>query len=130
MPHGPAGTDKAAAEQKLLDTALRDYPHLFTHGPDLADGPQLSRRGPDRPAHGPHARADPAQKRHPAEEDREILADGSYLAEISGDGVTVTVRVIEYWVTVEGQHVPELFCLVTDLMDIGGIPRLRARRPL
>ena len=30
MPHGPAGTDKAAAEQKLLDTAMRDYPHLFT----------------------------------------------------------------------------------------------------
>ena len=29
MPHGPAGTDKAAAEQKLLDTAIRDYPHLF-----------------------------------------------------------------------------------------------------
>jgi hypothetical protein len=29
MPHGPAGTDKAAAEQKLLDTAMRDYPHLF-----------------------------------------------------------------------------------------------------
>ncbi|MGH3231521.1 MAG: transposase domain-containing protein [Streptosporangiaceae bacterium] len=32
MPHGPAGTDKAAAEQKLLDTAMRDYPHLFTPG--------------------------------------------------------------------------------------------------
>jgi len=30
MPHGPAGTDKAAAEQKLLDTALEQYPHLFT----------------------------------------------------------------------------------------------------
>jgi hypothetical protein len=30
MPHGPAGTDKAAAEQKLLDTALREFPHLFT----------------------------------------------------------------------------------------------------
>ncbi len=29
MPHGPAGTDKAAAEQKLLDTALREFPHLF-----------------------------------------------------------------------------------------------------
>ena len=27
------------------------------------------------------------------------------------------VRVIEYWVTVEGQEVPEMFCLVTDLMD-------------
>ena len=54
----------------------------------------------------------------------EILADGSYLAEISGDGVTVTVRVIEYWVTVEGQEVPELFCLVTDLMDITEYPAL------
>ena len=32
-------------------------------------------------------------------------------------GVTVPVRVIEYWVTVEGQEVPEMFCLVTDLMD-------------
>ena len=31
--------------------------------------------------------------------------------------VTITVRVIEYWVTVEGQDVPEMFCLVTDLMD-------------
>ena len=51
-----------------------------------------------------------------------ILADGWYLAEISGDGVTVTVRVIEYWVTVEGQKVPELFCLVTDLMDIDEYP--------
>ena len=29
----------------------------------------------------------------------------------------MTVRVIEYWVTVEGQDVPEMFCLVTDLMD-------------
>ena len=29
----------------------------------------------------------------------------------------VEVRVIEYWVTVEGQEVPEMFCLVTDLMD-------------
>ena len=25
-----AGTDKAAAEQKLLDTAMEQYPHLFT----------------------------------------------------------------------------------------------------
>ena len=30
MPHGPAGTDEAAAEQALLDEAMRDYPHLFT----------------------------------------------------------------------------------------------------
>ena len=44
------------------------------------------------------------------------------LEELSGDGVTVTVRVIEYWVTVEGQHVPEMFCLVTDLMGIDERP--------
>ena len=30
MPHGPAGTDKAAAEQKLLDAAMTNYPHLFS----------------------------------------------------------------------------------------------------
>jgi hypothetical protein len=47
-----------------------------------------------------------------------ILADGSYLAELSGDGVTVTVRVIEYFTDVEGQDVPEMFCLITDLRDI------------
>ncbi|MGH3125452.1 MAG: hypothetical protein ACRDND_31110, partial [Streptosporangiaceae bacterium] len=45
------------------------------------------------------------------------LPDGSYRAELRGDGATVPVRVIEYWVTVEGQEVPEMFCLVTDLMD-------------
>jgi hypothetical protein len=47
-----------------------------------------------------------------------ILADGSYLAELCGDGVTVTVRVVEYFADVEGQDVPEMFCLVTDLTDI------------
>ena len=36
---------------------------------------------------------------------------------MSGDGVTVTVRVIEYYADVEGQDVPEMFCLVTDLAD-------------
>ena len=47
----------------------------------------------------------------------EILPGGSYRAELSGDGVTVRVRVIEYFADVEGQEVPEMFCLVTDLMD-------------
>jgi hypothetical protein len=55
----------------------------------------------------------------------EILAGGSYLAEISGDGVTVTMRVIEYDVTVEDQVVPETFCLVTDLTDITEYPALK-----
>jgi hypothetical protein len=47
----------------------------------------------------------------------EIFPDGSCLAQMSGDGVTVTVRVIEYCADVEGQGVPEMFCLVTDLRD-------------
>ena len=29
MPHGPAGTGKAAAEQTLLDKAMEQFPHLF-----------------------------------------------------------------------------------------------------
>ena len=53
----------------------------------------------------------------PLKRTSQILPDGSYRAELSGNGVTVAVRVIEYWVTVEGQEVPEMFCLVTDLMD-------------
>ena len=32
MPWGPAGTDKTASEQALLDTAMRDFPHVFTKG--------------------------------------------------------------------------------------------------
>ena len=52
----------------------------------------------------------------------EILGDGSYIAQITGDGVTVTVRVIEYFTDVAGQEVPEMFCLITDLMDIREYP--------
>jgi len=60
----------------------------------------------------------------PLKRTSQILPDGSYLAEISGDGVTVTVRVIEYDVTVDGQQVPEMFCLVTDLLDWREYPAL------
>ena len=55
----------------------------------------------------------------PLKRTSEILPDGSYRAELSGDGVTVAVRVIEYFIDVQGQQVPEMFCLVTDLMDHG-----------
>ncbi len=122
MPHGPAGTDKAAAEQKLLDTAMREFPHLFAmdriwimdrNYPGAARIARLTacthvliRLKGDIPLKGISG----------------ILADGSYLAELSGDGVSVTVRVVEYWVTVEGQHVPELLCLVTDLTDTAEYP--------
>jgi len=122
MPHGPAGTDKAAAEQKLLDMAIRELPRLFA-----MDRIWIM----DRNYPGAARIARLTARTHvlirlksdiPVKRVSKILADGSYLAEISGDGVTVTVRVIEYWVTVEGQHVPELFCLVTDLMDTEEYP--------
>jgi hypothetical protein len=122
MPHGPSGGDKAAAEQKLLDTAVRDYPHLFT-----MDRIWLM----DRNFPGAARIARLAARTHvlirlksdiPLKRISRILADGSYLAELSGDGVTVTVRVIEYFVDVEGQDVPEMFCLVTDLTDIEEYP--------
>jgi hypothetical protein len=124
MSHGPAGTDKAAAEQKLLDTAMEQCPHLFTQ-----DRLWLM----DRNYHGAARIARLIARTHvlirlkgdiPLKRISEILPDGSYLAELSGDGVTVTVRVIEYDVTVEGQQVPEMFCLVTDLLDWREYPAL------
>jgi len=117
MPHGPAGTDRAAAEQKLLDTAMEQYPHLFT-----MDRIWLL----DRNFPGTARVARLTARTHvlirlksdiPLRRISEILADGSYIAELSGDGVTMTVRVIEYFIDVEGQVVPEMFCLITDLTD-------------
>ena len=117
MPHGPAGTDKAESEQALLDEAMDRYPALFA--PDWI---WLM----DRNYHGAPRIARLIKRTHvlirlksdiPLKRTSEILPDGSYRAELSGNGVTVPVRVIEYWVTVEGQEVPEMFCLVTDLMD-------------
>ena len=52
----------------------------------------------------------------------DFLPDGSYLADMSGGGVTLTVRVIEYSVTVAGRDAPELFCLITDLHDHAAYP--------
>jgi hypothetical protein len=53
----------------------------------------------------------------PLKRTSETYPDHTYLAEISGDGVTMTVRVIEYFADIEGQQVEEMFCLVTDLLD-------------
>jgi len=124
MPHGPAGTDKAAAEQKLLDTAMEQCPHLFT-----MDRIWLL----DRNFPGTARIARLTARTHvlirlksdiPLRRVSPVLRDGSYLAEISGDGVTVTVRVIEYYAGVEGQAVPEMFCLITDLMNLTEYPAI------
>ncbi len=117
MPHGPAGTDKAAAEQKLLDEAMECFPSLLDPGwiwlmdRNYHGAPRIARM-----IACTHVlirlKSDILLKRTSP-----ILPDGSYRAELSGDGVTITVRVIEYFVDVEGQEVPEMFCLITDLMD-------------
>ena len=122
MPHGPAGTDKAAAEQRLLDEAMDRFPALFTPGwiwlmdRNYHVAPRIARI-----IESTHVlirlKSDiPLRRTSP------ILPDGSYRAELSGDGVTVRVRVIEYFADVEGQEVPEMFCLVTDLMDYEEYP--------
>jgi hypothetical protein len=117
MPHGPAGTDKAGSEQALLDEAMEQFPFLLA--PDWI---WLM----DRNYHGAPRIARMIRSTHvlirlksdiPLRRTSEILPDGSYEAELSGDGVTVPVRVIEYYIDVEGQDVPEMSCLVTDLMD-------------
>ena len=119
---GPAGGDKAEAEQKLLDKAMREFPRLFT--PDRLW--ILDRNFP-----GAARIREMTARTHvliriksdiPLRRTGDFLPDGSYLAEISGGGVTVTVRVIEYHVTVDGQDVPEMFCLITDLEDHRAYP--------
>jgi hypothetical protein len=117
MPWGPAGTDKTASEQRLLDTAMKDFPHVLSKGQAWLL---------DRLWHGTARLKALAQLTHfvvrlkcdvPLKRVSEIYPDHTYLAEISGDGVTMTVRVIEYDVHVEGQKAEEMFCLVTDLLD-------------
>jgi hypothetical protein len=124
---GPAGAgaarDKGEAEQVLLDKALKDYRYLFTPGRLWV----MDRNYPGVPRikalleTGTHVLIrvrDGITLRRAGD----FLADGSYLAEISGGGITLTVRVIEYTVTVAGRDAPELFCLITDLHDHDACP--------
>jgi hypothetical protein len=117
LPSGPAGTDKAAAEQGLLDEAAGCFPGLSDPGwVWLMDRNYHGAARIARIIRGTHVlirlKSDVPLKRT-----SEILPDGSYEAELSGDGVTVKVRAVEYYADVEGQEVPEMFCLVTDLLD-------------
>ena len=120
---GPAGGDKAGrdkgeAEQALLDRMLAEQPHVF--GPDRLW--VMDRNFPGVPriaallATGSHVlirlKSDIRLPRIGP-----FAEDGSYLTRLSGGGTTVTMRVIEYHVSVDGQTTPELFCLVTDLLD-------------
>jgi hypothetical protein len=117
MPWGAAGTDKAAAEQGLLDEVLAQYPHVLAKDQvwllgRLWHGVRRIAALVQRTRVLVRVKSDITLKRV-----SEILPDGSYLAEVPGDGITMAVRVIEYFADVEGQKVPEMFCLVTDLLD-------------
>jgi hypothetical protein len=123
-PAGAGGTrDKGEAEQVLLDTALKDYRPVFTCWRLWV----MDRNFPGVPRikamldTGTHVlirvRDGITLRRAGA-----FLPDGSYLAEISGGGITLTVRVIEYTVTVAGRDAPELFCLITDMSDHAAYP--------
>jgi hypothetical protein len=124
---GPAGAgvgrDKGEAEQVLLDKALKDYGYLFTTWRLWV----MDRNFPGVPRikamleAGTHVLIrvrDGITLRRAGD----FLPDGSYLAEISGGGIALTVRVIEYTVTVAGRDAPELFCLITDLHDHAAYP--------
>jgi hypothetical protein len=117
------GREKGEAEQKLLDRALEDYPHLFTSrrvwimDRNFPGAPRIRRML----VTGTHmlirVKSDIPLRRAGA-----FAPDGSYLAELTGGGVTLTVRVIEYTVTVAGRDAPEMFCLITDLTDHAAYP--------
>ena len=116
MAWGPAGTDKTASEQCLLDAAMRDYPHVLSKNQVWLL---------DRLWHGVLRLKALAGLTHFAvrlksdislDKISEIYPGHSYLARVSGNGVTMTVRVIEYFVDIGGQKVPEMFCLITDLL--------------
>jgi hypothetical protein len=119
---GPSGAggarDKGEAEQVLLDKALKDHWQVFTpwrlwvmdrNFPGVSRIKAMLETG----THVLIRVRDGITLRR----DGDFLPDGSYLAEISGGGITLTVRVIEYTVTVAGRDAPELFCLITDLHD-------------
>ena len=119
---GPAGGDKAGtkgeAEQALLDRMLAEQPQMFT--PDRLW--IMDRNFPGVPriaamlATGSHVlvrvKSDIRLPRIGP-----FAADGSYLTRLSGGGTSVTMRVVEYHVSIDGATTPELFCLVTDLLD-------------
>ena len=115
---GPAGGDKAEAEQALLDRMLAEQPQVFD--PDRLW--IMDRNFPGVPriaallATGSHVlvrvKSDIRLPRISP-----FAADGSYLTRLSGGGTSLTMRVVEYHITLDGQTTPELFCLVTDLLD-------------
>jgi hypothetical protein len=122
MVTGPAGGDKAQAEQALLDRAVLEYAWVFTKRRLWV----LDRNFPGVARLRKMITVTHVLVRLKSDitvaKVGEFLPDGSYMADISGGGQTVRMRVIEYHVEVEGQDVPEMFCLATDLDDWHAYP--------
>ena len=122
---GPSGGAKAEGEQRLLDTMITRYPDVFTS--DRIWVLDRNFPGADRIARmlatGTHVlirvKSDLALPRTGG-----FLPDGSYCSYLTGGGGRwcLKIRVIEYHVTVAGQDVPEMFCLITDLHDHAAYP--------
>jgi hypothetical protein len=114
---GPAGGDKAEAEQTLLDRMLVEYAWAFTkHQLWIMDRnfPGVTRIA--RMTKHTHVLIR-VKSDIRLEQAGPFLPDGSWLARITGGGTTLTVRVVEYHVSLDGAATPELFCLITDLLD-------------
>ena len=114
---GPSGGDKAAAEQALLDRALTEFAWVFTKKRLFVmdrNFPGIARIR--RMIQVTHVlirlKSDITVTKA-----GDFLPDGSYMADIGGKDGKIRMRVIEYYVHVDGQDVPEMFCLVTDLHD-------------
>jgi hypothetical protein len=114
---GPAGGDKAQAEQALLDRMLIEHASVFTKNQvwimdrNFPGIPRITRM---------------ITKTHVLIRVKSDLRltrigdyrpDGSWPARITGGGMSLTMRVIEYHVSLDAALTPELFCLITDLHD-------------
>jgi hypothetical protein len=115
---GPSGGDKAEAEQKLLDRMLIEQSHVFSRDRLWVMDRNFPgvRRIAAMLATGTHVlirvKSDIRLNRISG-----FAKDKSYLATLSGGGTTLTVRVVEYHVNIDEATTPELFCLITDLLD-------------
>ena len=114
---GPSGGDKAAAEQALLDRALTGFAWVFTKKRLFV----MDRNFPGVPRIARMITVTHVLIRLKSDitvtKTGGFLPDGSYMADIGGKDGKIRMRVIEYYVHVDGQDVPEMFCLVTDLDD-------------
>jgi hypothetical protein len=126
---GPSGAaaggarDKGEAEQALLDKAITESPHVFTPNRlwimdrNFPGVPRIQRML----ATGTHVliRVKDGIK---LPRIGDYAPDGSYHAVLTGGGASLTMRVVEYTVSFAGQDTPELFCLITDLLDHAAHP--------